>query len=99
MQDPGELLRSLRSWSTELCLAGRLTVLSALVAYWHGEPLVQPRPVDANLPLPPALGRVYSEIAARADRAFEGSGSGWVRGDPIVIFNRLRDPSRFEVDG
>src|SRR4051794_2639771 len=98
MQDSDELLRSLRTWSPALSVADRLTVLSALVAYWHGQPLVTPRPAEATPPLPLALSWIYSKISARNPRAFEGYGSGWVRGDPLVIFNSLRDPRRFEVD-
>src|SRR5947209_2215214 len=99
MQDSDELLRLLRTWSPGLSLADRLEVLSALVAYWHGEQIVPPRPPDANLPLPLALSWVYSAISARNPRAFEEPCSGWVCGDPILIFNSLRDPRCFEVDG
>jgi hypothetical protein len=98
MRDADELLRSLRSWSPSLPLTDRLTVLPAFVAYWHGERVVTPRPTDANIPLPAALDWLYSEIFARNPRAFEAYCSGWVRGDPVVIFNSLRDPRRFEVD-
>ncbi len=99
MQDSDELLRLLRTWSPGLSLADRLTILSAFVAYWHGDRIVPLRPPDANLPLPLALSWVYSEVSARNPRAFEEYGSGWVRGDPIVNFNSLRDPRCFEVDG
>ncbi len=98
MQDSDELLRSLRTWSPALPLAGRLAVLSALVAYWHGARVVPPRPPDANLPLPAALNWLYAEVSARNPRPFGGYASGWVRGDPLVVFNGLRDPRRFEVD-
>jgi hypothetical protein len=76
----------------------RLTALSALVAYWHGECIVAPRPPEANLSLPAALNWLYSEISARNPSAFEAYSQGWVRGDPLVVFNSLRDPRRFEVD-
>jgi hypothetical protein len=98
MSDSGELLRLLRTWSPTLPLDDRLKVLSALVTYWHGERVAQPRPVDANLPMPAALNWLYSEVAARNPQAFEGYAPGWVRGDPLVIFNSLRDPRQFEVD-
>jgi hypothetical protein len=98
MQDSDKLLRSLGTWSPALAVADRLTVLSALVAYWHGKQTAKPRPVQANLPLPPALGWVYSEIAARNPRAFEGHCPGWVNGDPLMNFNSLRDPRSIEVD-
>jgi hypothetical protein len=99
MQDSDALLQLLRTWSPGLSLADRLTILSALVEYWHGEQTFPPQTPDANLRLPLPLSWVYSEISARRFRAFEEYSSGWVRGDPIVIFNSLRDPRCFEVDG
>lgn len=98
MGDASELLRSLRSWSPALPLDDRLEVLSALVTYWHGQRSAQPLPVQTNVSLPPALKWLYSEVAARNPRAFERYAPGWVYGDPLVIFNSLRNPQQFEVD-
>jgi hypothetical protein len=98
MTDSGELLRLICTWSPALPLDDRLNVLSALVAYWHGERVAQPCPVEANLPLPAALSWLYSEIAARNPPAFETYAPGWVQGDPIVIFNSPRDPRQLEYD-
>jgi hypothetical protein len=98
MTDSGELLLLLRTWSPALPLGDRLAVLSALVAYWHGERGALPGFVETNIPLPAALRWLYSEVAARNPRAFERYAPGWIYGDPLVIFNSLRNPKEFEVD-
>jgi hypothetical protein len=98
MEESVELLRSLSTWSEDLPLANRLTVLTTLVDYWHGERLIKPQPVKANLPIPLALSWLYSEITARNPSAFKSLCSGWVHGDPIMLFNFPREPDSFEVD-
>lgn len=98
MTDSGELLRLLRTWSSALPLDDRLAVLTALVEYWHGERRAPLLPVETNVPLPAALRWLYSEVAARNPRSFERYAPGWVSGDPLVVFNSLRNPQQFEVD-
>src|SRR5438270_376588 len=91
-----ELLKLLRSWSSDLPVSSRISVLGALVEYWHGERPAYDQPVTANIPLPPALAWLYAEIAARNSDAF--SGSPWISGYPMIIFNSPRNPGEFEVD-
>jgi hypothetical protein len=98
MGDSDSLLRSLATWSSDLPIFDRLTVLTDLVAYWHGDRVADPQPVVTNRPVPPALGWLYSEIAARNTDAFTRHGPDWVRGGPIMGFNSPRNPGRYQVD-
>lgn len=98
MTTSADLLRLLRTWSPALPPVDRIAVLSALVAYWHGERVGRLPPVAANVSLPPALEWLYAEVAARNPQASERPAANWVDGGPLVFFNHLRNPRRFEVD-